>query len=128
MTYYQDKLGRPTTWEAEGSKKITKKAYDSLIVRESAAQIVRWLGDKPCVCVTVTQVASNGMSRHVLVQTVVDGKIADITRWVSDVLGWKLAKFNRLLVTGCGMDMRFHTADSLSWALYGKGDKITLQG
>lgn len=70
----------------------------------------------------VTHVSSSGMSRHIKLLTVQDGKIVDISRSAAAKLGWRMAK-NReaIVVSGCGMNMVFHTIHELSCAVLGDG-------
>lgn len=124
MEYYKSPRGSPTTWHGEGYTKISKKEHDRLVVLEAGAYLKHVLGEDPKVVCTVLQVSASGMSRQVMVQTIVDGTIRDVSSRVAEVLGWRQTKRRFVVVSGCGMDMLFHTRDSLSYALYGKGGKI----
>ncbi len=69
-----------------------------------------------------THVAKSGMSRDIKVLTVSreHGKIIvrNISSLVCEVLNWKRTKdFCGVKVSGCGMDMGFHTVVSIAQAL-----------
>lgn len=59
------------------------------------------------------------MSRRVRLYMSKDGDIIDITYWAAQALEWGYKDgWNKgINVTGCGMDMLFHTIDCLSYAM-----------
>lgn len=75
----------------------------------------------------VRHVAASGMSRHISLlhfRANSDGtvRVRDWTRAASAALGWRLNKRgNAMVVSGCGMDMVFHTIYELSATLHGNG-------
>lgn len=125
MEYYKTPQGRPVTWKGDDYVKISKKEHGRLVVLESIAYLMRVLGDSPKVTCTVIQVSASGMTRHAMVQTIIDGNICDVSPWVSDVLGWPQTKRGFVTVAGCGMDMIFHLRSCLSYAVYGKDGTIS---
>jgi hypothetical protein len=67
----------------------------------------------------VRNVARSGMSRTISCYHVDGGDVRDMTWLVGRALGYTRAKDGGLKVPGCGMDMGFHLANSLSYALHG---------
>ena len=76
----------------------------------------------------VTRVSASGMSRRVQLFIIGEGyaheklnakRIIDITYWSAIALGWnwKDGYNGGIGVSGCGMDMLFHTVGSLSYAM-----------
>ena len=66
-------------------------------------------------------VSSSGMSRAVSLYVKSAGDMRNIDSLSADVLGYKLAKKEGLLVSGCGMDMGFHLVYSLGRTLWPNG-------
>jgi len=70
----------------------------------------------------VRSVAKSGMSRTMSFYTIHDGRLAPVTHSVGALLGYRMVDVDgrmALRVEGCGMDMAFHVANSLSYALHG---------
>ena len=68
----------------------------------------------------VVRVSASGMSRHIRLYFLKDGEILDISYWSAKALQWGYAGdgYNEgIRVSGCGMDMMFHTVYSLSYAM-----------
>ncbi len=68
----------------------------------------------------VVRVSASGMSRHIRLYFLKDGEIVDISYWSAKALEWGYAGdgYNEgIRVSGCGMDMMFHTVYSLSYAM-----------
>lgn len=64
----------------------------------------------------VTKVSNSGMSRNITLY-ILDGKrMVNISHWVAEALGWpSVDGFDGgIRVSGCGMDMVFHTVYTLS--------------
>jgi len=75
------------------------------------------------VYTALKHVSSSGMSRHIAVYTLGirdNGKpfIHEVSHLVADALDYRQAKNSSLVVGGCGMDMGFHVAYSLSSVLF----------
>lgn len=69
------------------------------------------------------RVSASGMNRKISLFIVEDGEVRDITFYAGRALGWGLVEVGghrALNVTGCGMDMGFHTVYSLAWSVFGK--------
>ena len=79
--------------------------------------------DRPTVFTILRHVSASGMSRDISLFTVHDGEILNITWHASKVsrANSSLRKrngYNVVRVSGCGMDMGFHSVYSLSTALF----------
>jgi hypothetical protein len=75
---------------------------------------------------TVRSVAKSGMSRKMSLFIVHNGHIEGITGLADNILQWGTDDNGYLKVSGCGMDMGFHTVYSLSYSLFeGDGDALT---
>ena len=76
-------------------------------------------GDR--VYTVVRHVSASGMSRDLSLYIARDGEIMNITYYAAHALGWRLVERNgyrALRVSGCGMDMGFHTVYTLSRVLF----------
>lgn len=77
------------------------------------------------VYTTVTKVSSSGMSRHIRLFVVSGSRVHDITRFVAEITGWREAnRGGGLVVSGCGMDMGFHTVYTLGRYLFPEGASV----
>lgn len=85
-------------------------------------------GDR-LACIT-KHVSRSGMSRLVAVyifRAEPDGTIRHywLSRLVAKALRWPYRDdYECVRVDGCGMDMHFHLADTLSYRLFGEGGKL----
>ena len=66
--------------------------------------------------IVIKSVSKSGMTRRMEIYSKTDN--AWLTRSVARAIGWSMND-NGIKVDGCGMDMCFHLADTLTWALYG---------
>ena len=74
-------------------------------------------------------VSRSGMYRRLAVYVIRDNEPRWLTYWVASALGWRFDKKHETLgVSGCGMDMGFHTVYSLSAALFPDGFGCIGQG
>jgi hypothetical protein len=82
-------------------------------------------GIKPdtVIYTSVKHVAKSGMSRNISLYYVNDGRIKDISYFVANILGHKLAKDNGVTIGGYGMDMGFSLVYDLSSVLFQGQDK-----
>ena len=80
------------------------------------------------VYTVIRHVSSSGMSRNIDVYAMVDNEPRNISYLVADVTDTPLSKDGSLRVTGCGMDMGFHIAYTLSATLYRDGFDCTGTG
>jgi len=105
---------------------MTTKQADK---QEQIDRLREWFPKGSTIYTILRHVSASGMSRDISVLgTWIDdnGKVSFIhpNYAVSKALGWKLKTKNgsdTIRVGGCGMDMGYHLAHSLSHALYGDG-------
>ena len=98
---------------------MTKK---EIAQAEAVKTLQEWgVVDGTTVYAKVVRVSASGMSRQVRLYFVPkDGNITDITYWSAKALEWGYGGEgyrNGIRVSGCGMDMLFHTIYSLSYAM-----------
>jgi hypothetical protein len=72
---------------------------------------------------SIKHVAKSGMSRNIALYCVNEGRIKDISYFVANILGRKLAKDNSVTIGGCGMDMGFALVYDLSATLFDGQDR-----
>jgi hypothetical protein len=104
-------------------KPLSKKALAALGKSESIETLRKLLADdpKPVIYTVLRHVSSSGMSRDISLIYVKAGAIYNITYSAALALEWPLSEKsgNRAVrVSGCGMDMGFHTVYTLSRVLY----------
>lgn len=97
------------------AEKLTERA-------DAIAHLRRLCRPGTRVYTTVRHVARSGMSRRIAVFVVVAGEIRDVSYRVATAIGWQF-RGEAVVVNGCGMDMGFHLAHSLSYALHGRVDR-----
>ena len=76
--------------------------------------------DGTTIYAKVVRVSASGMSRQIRLYFSKDGEIIDISYWSAKALEWGYAGDGYregIRVSGCGMDMLFHTIYSLSYAM-----------
>ena len=90
---------------------MTKKQQE----RDEAIASLRELvkpSDK--IVISIKSVSRSGMSRRMRVYA---SDLRDISYLVARAIDWSIND-KGILVSGCGMDMTFHLADCLTYALY----------
>ncbi len=104
--------------------RITKSEREEIISR-----LQEWLIRGTKVYGLVVNVAPSGMSRTIRFLYVDDGEIGERPgRWVAAVIGGRYDENREAVrVSGCGMDMVYHSILSLSHALWGD-DSALKQG
>mgnify|MGYP000694525204 CR=1 FL=1 len=106
-------------------KKLTLAQMAANQLTENKEKLLSMLNGNRDIYTLVKRVSSTGMSRHIQCFIVRDGKIVNITYWVSNILGYKINRdTGGLVVGGCGMDMGFHVVYSLSRSLFPDGFKL----
>jgi hypothetical protein len=75
------------------------------------------------VYAVIRSVAASGMSRVIDFYVMVNNQPQCISFNVGVVLGWKMHKDRGIIVSGCGMDMVYHTVDSV-WRSLGLMDRV----
>lgn len=124
MTYYQYPDGAVADFDFVPSgdcKKITAKAYKEAVRENAKAQLRKIFPPSSTVYTILKHVSSSGMSRRIDVIAHTETGPRKVSHLVADAAGFKTAKDGSLVVGGCGMDMGFHVAYSLSSALYRGG-------
>lgn len=99
------------------AKKPTKKERER---SEAVETLKSWgLVDGATVYAKVSKVSRSGMHRRVHLYISKDGEIVDISYWAAKALEWgyKDGFDGGIGVSGCGMDMLFHTVYSLSYSM-----------
>lgn len=77
----------------------------------------------------VRHVSKSGMSREITCCVIVNGEIRNVSWAVARALGWRYnADRGAVRVSGCGMDMCFHTVYSVAQVLFGDGYAIEKRG
>lgn len=100
-------LGSTKLSNAEGKRKYRAQAIKDLLAILKPGQEVSTI---------VRTVAPSGMSRTISLYIVDYGHIKGIDYTVALALDWPLTD-NGIRVTGCGMDMAWHTVETLSRTL-----------
>lgn len=97
---------------------MTKK---EIAQAEAVKTLKEWgVVDGTTIYAKVVRVSASGMSRHVRLYISKDGEIIDISYWAAKALEWGYAGDGYregIRVSGCGMDMLFHTVYSLSYSM-----------
>lgn len=91
---------------------------------EAVKTLKEWgVVDGTTIYAKVARVSASGMNRKVQLYIAKGGEIIDISYHAAKVLewGWKEGYNGGINVSGCGMDILFHTIYSLSYAM-GYGD------
>ena len=95
--------------------------------QEAIAHLKQHMKPGMAVYTVVHAVSRSGMSRTLSAYTVNVEKgravIHNWNYWVANALEWSM-KGDYLRVSGCGMDMGFHTVYELADVLYGDGYKL----
>jgi len=91
--------------------------------REDARErlLTHYVKEGQTVYTSVKSVSSSGMSRTMSLYVVDGNRIQNITYYAAQALDWPLVEKNGsrvLRVSGCGMDMGFHTVYTLSCVLF----------
>lgn len=92
--------------------------------QEAMIKLARIFDNTSTVYVVQKSVSKSGMTRRLRLYTCGlarsgEYEMLNITADVADLLGWSINELG-IKVTGCGMDMHFHTVYTLSSILYGK--------
>lgn len=74
-------------------------------------------GKRDLFIATVVNVSSSGMYRHIKLALIYKGQFVNVTYLAAKLMGKNLTKKDALGVGGCGMDMIFHTLQSLYYAI-----------
>lgn len=98
--------------------------YSKEDIADATKRLTEWLKPGDTVYTVVKKVSASGMSRHISCYIVRKGEIYDITYYVGVLLGERRSPDTEgLVISGCGMDMGFHTVHALSHRLFPNGFK-----
>lgn len=96
--------------------------YSKAEVQESLARLRKTCPPGTTVYCTLRHVSRSGMMREISLHVVKKGALVPISWHAARVLGWPINDGRShwaLRVSGCGMDMGFHTVNALSYKLHG---------
>lgn len=96
--------------------------YSKEQVAESLARLRKLCPPGTTVYCTLRHVSRSGMMREISLHVIERRGLVSLTWDAARILGWPLNDGRAhwaLRVSGCGMDMGFHTVNALSYALHG---------
>lgn len=123
-------LSRPLVWQVAGWRPEVYKAPGVALPGYVLDEVHReWAKDQlradlppgSTVYTILHHVSSSGMSRRIGVRAIIDNQPHYLDGLVAVAIGEKVSDAGGIVVGGCGMDMGFHIAYSLSHALYPDG-------
>ncbi len=116
----------PDLWANDPqARRLSASTGKTLLVQEALTYLRECLPEGSTAWTLLRNVASSGMSRRISVFAIVAGEPRNLSMMAARVLGWPTDwDEGSVRVSGCGMDMGFHLVESLSRALYQKGDAI----
>lgn len=123
MIYFKDAHGhvfRTENPEYHKDAEALTKADGMRLYKEQMRKQLAWIKPRMVIYTVLRKVSKSGMSREISLFAVKDGKIISLDGPVSVLLGYKLGD-QGIKVSGCGMDMGFHTVYSLGLALWPNG-------
>lgn len=121
-TYLQEQNGHvietdsPHYWK--DCTKLTQKEGKARIQEQIRQQLRELFPIGSTVYTILKSVSSSGMSRHIEVIAHTPEGPVNVSLRVAKLLGYRTSKDGALVVSGCGMDMGFHVAYSLSRTLW----------
>lgn len=112
-----------------GAKRLTNKEGAAMLQAEALEYLHKLFPVGTTVWTKVTHVARSGMSRRIQVYAIKDNQPINVSAYVGRVIGERVNRDElSLCVSGCGMDMCFHTVYNLGRALYPDGFKVEGRG
>lgn len=96
------------------AEKLSVSEGKRLLKAEAIDQLKALPGDT--IYGVVLSVSRSGMSRKARFFAVVDGEIRNVTGAVGNALDWRHDGADWIRLDGCGMDMLYHTVDSVNHA------------
>ena len=88
---------------------------------QASEQLLKMLKPNDIIWCVLRKVASTGMSRQIDFYVIQNNEPFWLTGRIARLLGWRQAKNDALIVSGCGMDMGFHVVYELGQTLWPKG-------
>ncbi len=102
------------------AKPLTKKQIAENEKNDAIAYLRMILPPGSRFYTTVTHVSRSGMSRRINAYATVEGEIVRISHYVARAIGEKThASDCAIIMGGCGMDMGYHLAMCVSYAIHG---------
>lgn len=125
FVFTRDKCGRVTERLAEynvpeNGELLSQKEGKRLQREQCIAELRKLVKPGQKVYCNITKVSKSGMSRRIQLYVVVSGELQSITWNAEKILGWS-RNDDGLLVSGCGMNMCFHTVYTLGRYLFPQG-------
>jgi len=106
----------------EGAERISRSDF----IAERIAQLKHYIAPGDTLYTVLAYVSRDGTSRRIKILAIRDGAPVDLSRYAADVLEWRYNdKDGAVVVSGCGMDMGFHLAYSLSSVVLGDGYAVS---
>jgi hypothetical protein len=99
--------------------------YTKQQIQDSTEYLNRHLSKGSLIVVVIHDVSKSGGSRNISLYTIKDNDFVYLTTAAATVLGWPLNKRDHIRVSGCGMNMCFHTVETLSRILTGESYSFT---
>lgn len=93
-------------------ERLTKTEGLRLLQLQCAAELRPLFRPSKTVYAIIRKVSASGMTRYIDFYAYRKGRLEPLTYRMSVCLGWRLHD-KGLVVGGCGMDMVFHTVDTL---------------
>ena len=88
--------------------------------QEAKKELRHFIKPSTTLIIQITHVSKSGMSRKMKVYTVdkKTGRLLRHTYYIADLIGYKYNDDDTITVKGCGMDMAFWLADTITHYLY----------
>lgn len=96
----------------KAAEQLTKTEGKRLLQLQCAKELRPLFRPSKKVYAIIRKVSASGMTRHIDFYAYNKGRMEPLTYRMAVCLGWRYYKGN-LVISGCGMDMVFHTVDSL---------------
>ena len=91
--------------------------YTKSEITEAKERLLKYDWQTDGLLIVINSVSRSGMTRRMAVYSMKDHDY--LTYSVARALNWSMND-DGIKVGGCGMDMCFHLADTLTWALFGE--------
>ena len=96
----------------KAAEKLSKTEGKRLLCEQFKAEYKKYFKPNRQIYCIIRKVSTSGMTRHMDFFVHEKDGLRCVTYGMSVILGWRYYKGN-LVVNGCGMDMVFHTVDSI---------------
>lgn len=98
--------------------------YTKERIAEAKARLEKFVKPGDTIYCVVRSVSRSGMSREIDLYAIKDNEPIYLSSSAAVLLGWPISKRDAIKVSGCGMDMCFHTVYSLSYAMFDNGYEL----